>query len=75
MEEIFQFKEPLNGVTASLTVEIKTISGDPFIKLLVDEVNNLKHKHVEDILIDDIGDTIPESEDNIIETTKSLTHK
>ena len=61
------------NVTASLTVEIKTILDDPFIKLLVDRVNNLKHKHVEDILNEDLGDTIPESEDNIIETTKSLT--
>ena len=48
---------------------------DPFIKLLVDEVNNLKHKHVKDVLNEDLGDTIPESKDNIIETTKSLTHK
>ena len=63
------------NVTASLTVGIKTILDDPFIKLLVGIVNNLKHKHVKDILIEDIRDTMPESEDNIIETTKSLTHK
>ena len=43
---------------------------DPFIKLLVDEVNNLKHKHVKEILIDDIGDDVPESEDNIDENHK-----
>ena len=58
-----------------MTVEIKTILDDPFIKLLVGRVNNLNDEHVKDILIEDIGDTIPESEDNIIETTKSLTHK
>ena len=57
-----------------MTVEIKTILDDPFIKLLVGRVNNLKHKHVKDVLNEDLGDTIPESEDNIIET-KSLTHK
>ena len=56
-----------------MTVEIKTILDDPFIKLLVGWVNNLNDKQVKDILIEDIGDTIPESEDNIIET-KSLTH-
>ena len=32
----------LNSVTASLTVEIKTILDDPFIKLLVGRVNNLE---------------------------------
>ena len=58
-----------------MTVEIKTILDDPFIKLLVGRVNNLKHKHVKDILIDDIGDEIPESEDNIVENNiKSLKH-
>ena len=56
-----------------MTVEIKTILNDPFIKLLDGRVNNLKHKHVKDVLNEDLGDTIPESEDNIIETTKSLT--
>ena len=55
------------NITASLTVEIKTILHDPFIKLLDGRVNNLKYKHVRVILIDDIGDTIPESEDNINE--------
>ena len=50
-----------------MTVEIKTILDDPFIKLLIGRVNNLKHKHVRVILIDDIGDDIPECEDNINE--------
>ena len=63
------------NVTASLTVEIKTILDDPFIKLLVGRVNNLNEKHVKDVLIDGKGDKVPESEDNTIETTKSLTHK
>ena len=58
-----------------MVIRIQTTLVDTFTKLLVDRVNNLKHKYVENILIDDIGDIIPESEDNIIETTKSLTHK
>ena len=57
-------------VTASLTVEIKTILDDPFIKLLVGRVNNLNDKHVNDVLIDGKGDEVPESEDNVIENYK-----
>ena len=36
-------------VTASLTVEIKTILDDPFIKLLDGRVNNLEDEQVIDI--------------------------
>ena len=57
-------------VTASLTVEIKTILDDPFIKLLVGRVNNLNDKHVKDVLMDGKGDEVPESEDNVIENYK-----
>ena len=49
---------------ASLANEIKTILADPFINVLDGEHNKLNKKHVRDILIDDIGDNIPESEDN-----------
>ena len=59
-------------VMTSLTIEKITILRDTFIKLLVDEVNNLKHKHVRDILIDGKGDEVPESEDNAIENYKEL---
>ena len=55
---------------ASLANEIKTILADPFINVLDGEHNKLNKKHVRDILIDDIGDNIPESGDNIIETHK-----
>ena len=44
---------------------------DTFIELLDDEVNNLKHNHIRDILIEDLGDDIPESEDNINENYKA----
>ena len=37
------------NVTASLTVEIKTILDDPFIKLLDGRVNNLEDEQVIDI--------------------------
>ena len=63
------------SVLASLTNEIKTILADPFINVPVDELNNLNMKHVNDILIDDIVDKIPESEDNIVENyIDSLKH-
>ena len=57
-------------VTASLTVEIKTILDDPLFKLLVGRVNNLNDKHVKDVLMDGKGDEVPESEDNVIENYK-----
>ena len=44
---------------------------DTFINVLGDELNNLKHKTFRDISIDDIGDEIPESEDNIVENYKA----
>ena len=54
-----------------LVIRSQTIlSLDTFINVPVDELNNLKHKTFRDILIDDIGDEIPESEDNIIENHK-----
>ena len=56
-----------------MVIRIQTILGlDTFINVLNGEVNNLKHKHVKDILIDGKGDEIPESEDNIIENYKEL---
>ena len=66
----FVWQECSGSVTASLTVEIKTILDDPFIKLLVGRVNNLNDKHVNDVLIDGKGDEVPESEDNVIENYK-----
>ena len=51
-----------------MVIRIQTILGlDTFINVLVDELNKLKDKHVKEILIDDKGDNIPESEDNINE--------
>ena len=44
---------------------------DTFINVLGDELNNLKHKTFRDISIDEIGDKIPESEDNIVENYKA----
>ena len=55
---------------ASLANEIKTILADPFINVLVGRLNKLNMKQVNDILIEDIGDKIPESEDNIVENHK-----
>ena len=40
---------------ASSGHQIITTLRDTFIKLLVDEVNNLNDKHIKEILIDDIG--------------------
>ena len=60
---------------ASLANEIKTILADPFINVLDGEHNKLNKKHVRDILIDDIGDNIPESEDNSIENHKENSSK
>ena len=59
-----------------LVIRIQTILVlEAFINVLVDELNNLKHKTFRDISIDDIGDEIPESEDNIVENNiKSLKH-
>ena len=57
-----------------MTIEIKTILADPFINVPVDELKNLKHKHVRYILIDGKGDKIPESEDNIENYNESLKH-
>ena len=51
-----------------MVIRIQTILGlDTFINVLVDELNKLNNKHVRVIIIDDIGDDIPESEDNINE--------
>ena len=59
-----------------MVIRIQTILGlDTFINVLVDELNNLKHKHIREILIDGKGDNIPESEDNINENYKHLKHK
>ena len=52
---------------ASFTIEEITILSDPFINAPVDKLNNLKHENVKDILIDVIGDNLPESEDEYIE--------
>ena len=58
------------NVLASLANEIKTILADPFINVLDGKLNKLNKKQVNDILIEDIGDKIPESEDNIVENHK-----
>ena len=48
-----------------LVIRSQTILAlDTFINVPVDELNKLKDKHVRVIIIDDIGDDIPESEDN-----------
>ena len=54
-----------------MVIRNQTILLDTFIELLDDEVNNLKHNHIRDILIEDLGDDIPESEDNINENYKA----
>ena len=60
---------------ASLANEIKTILADPFINVLDGKLNKLNMKQVNDILIEDIDDKIPESEDNIVENyIDSLKH-
>ena len=50
---------------------------EAFINVRVDELNKLKDKQVNDILIDIINDNIPESEDiineNYIERLKHVT--
>ena len=78
-QEIFDFLVVFVGsllfsivnVLASLTNEIKTILAYPFINVPVDELNKLNNKHVRVIIIDDIGDDIPESEDNSNENYKA----
>ena len=62
------------NVLASLANEIKTILADPFINVLDGKLNNLNMKQVNDILIEDIGDKIPESEDNIVENYINSKH-
>ena len=77
-QEIFDFLVVFVGsllfsivnVLASQTNEIKTILADPFINVLDGKLNKLNKKQVNDILIEDIGDKIPESEDNIVENHK-----
>ena len=47
-----------------MVIRIQTILGlDTFINVLVDELNKLKDKQVNNILDDEIGGIIPESED------------
>ena len=54
-----------------MVIRIQTILVlEAFINVRVDELNKLKDKHVKEILIDDIGDDIPESEDNSNENYK-----
>ena len=55
---------------ASFTIEEITTLRDPFINASVGKLNKLNMKQVNDILIEDIGDKIPESEDNIVENHK-----
>ena len=50
-----------------MVIRNQTILLDTFINVLDGELNNLKHKTFRDILIDDICDEIPESEENIVE--------
>ena len=58
-----------------MVIRNQTILLDTFIELLDDEVNKLNKKQVREILIDDIGDSIPESEDNSIENHKENSSK
>ena len=58
-----------------MVIRNQTILLDTFIELLDDEVNKLNKKWVREILIDDIGDNIPESEDNSIENHKENSSK
>ena len=58
-----------------MVIRNQTILLDTFIELLDDEVNKLNKKQVREILIDDIGDNIPESEDNSIENHKENNSK
>ena len=58
-----------------MVIRNQTILLDTFIELLDDEVNKLNKKQVREILIDDIGDNIPESEDNSIENHKENSSK
>ena len=53
-----------------MVIRNQTILLDTFIELLDDEVNKLNDNHVRVIIIDDIGDDIPESEDNSNENYK-----
>ena len=54
-----------------MVIRVQTILGlDTFINVLVDELNKLKDKQVNDILIDNIDNVIPESEDDINENHK-----
>ena len=47
-----------------MVIRIQTILGlDTFINVLVDRLNKLNKEQVNDILIDDINDIIPESEE------------
>ena len=56
-----------------MVIRIQTILAlDTFINVFVDRLNNLKHKHVREILIDGKGDNVPESEDNINENYVEL---
>ena len=58
-----------------MAIRIQTILVDIFINVLVDELNNLEDKQVNDILIGEIDDKVPESENNIIENySNSLQH-
>ena len=58
-----------------MVIRNQTILLDTFIELLDDEVNKLNKKWVREILIDDIGYNIPESEDNSIENHKENSSK
>ena len=73
--KFFLLKKKQVGLTQCndrLVIRIQTILVlEAFINVRVDELNNLKHKTFRDILIDDIGDEIPESEDNIVENYKA----
>ena len=60
------------NVTASLTVEIKTILDDPFIKLLDGRVNNLEDEQVIDIHKDKIDDKYLNPKILSTKTTKEL---
>ena len=51
-----------------MVIRIQTILAlDTFINVLVDKLNKLKDKQVNDVLVDEIGGIIPESEDDFNE--------
>ena len=73
IQELGFLKILLQFCNDRLVIRIQTILAlDTFINVLVDELNKLKDKQVNDIHIDDIDGFIPESEDTINENYVEL---